>query len=150
MTSQVMPRRPPGSVCRRRTRLIGWPPRVLGGVGDQLGGQQLGVAGRVVHAPRGQRAADGGAGLPGGDWVGSQVGAEHAAGLLGLCRAAEAVEGHGWPPPLTGSGLPFAAGGWCWQPLRVSADIRSASAGSTRVAYSACPLSRETVRRDWR
>src|SRR6266536_2815023 len=90
---------------------------VLGSVGDQRGGR-----------------------------VGSQVGAEHAAGLFGLCRA-EDFEGHGWPPP-TGSGLPFAVGVWCWQPLLVSVDIRSASAGSTRVAYSACPLSRETVRRD--
>jgi hypothetical protein len=31
---------------------------VLGGVGDQFGGQQLGVAGQVVHAPAGERLAD--------------------------------------------------------------------------------------------
>jgi len=31
---------------------------VLGGVGDKLGGQKLGVARWVVHAPRGQRLAD--------------------------------------------------------------------------------------------
>ena len=53
---------------------------VLGGVGHQFGGQQLGVAGELVHVPGGEGLADGGAGLPGRGQVGRQFGA-HRGGV---------------------------------------------------------------------
>ena len=61
---------------------------VLGGVGDQFGGQQLGIAGQVLHPPGGECLADRGAGLPGRGQVGGQLGPQDGAvGLGGLVSA---------------------------------------------------------------